>query len=98
MKHCNVRPASYFMCAILCPLLIFSQINFYLTTTKSTDIKSIQKLLGTHIGASGGSVVECLTRDRGVAGFESLRRHCIVPLSKTLDPLLSTGSTQEDLA
>ena len=29
-------------------------------------------------------------------GFEPHRRHCIVSLSKTLYPLLSTGSTQED--
>ena len=28
--------------------------------------------------------------------FESHRRHCIVTLSKTLYPLLSTGSTLED--
>ena len=30
-----------------------------------------------------GSVVECLTRDRGVSGFETHRRRCIVSLSKT---------------
>ena len=29
-----------------------------------------------------GSVVECLTRDQGVAG-SSHRRHCVVSLSKT---------------
>ena len=28
--------------------------------------------------------------------FETHRRHCIVSLCKTLYPLLSTGSTQED--
>ena len=38
----------------------------------------------------GGSVVECLARDRGVALFY------VVSLSKTLYPLISTGSTQED--
>ena len=49
--------------------------------------------------------VECLTRDRGVAG--SSLTGCIVffeqvtlssVLSKTLYPLLSTGSTKEDLS
>ena len=34
-------------------------------------------------------------RSRG-CGFEPHRRHCAVSLSKTLCPLLSTGSTQED--
>ena len=42
----------------------------------------------------GGSVVECLTRDRWVAGFEPHRRHCVVSLSKTLYPLLSAGSNK----
>ena len=32
-------------------------------------------------------MVECLTRDRGAAG-SSLRRHCIVSLSKNIDPSL----------
>ena len=31
-------------------------------------------------------------------GLEPSRRHCIVSLSKTLYPPLSTGSTQEDLS
>ena len=31
-----------------------------------------------------GSVVECLTRDQGVVGFEPHRRHCVVSLSKIL--------------
>ena len=30
-------------------------------------------------------------------GFEPHRRHCVVSLSKTLYPLLSTGLTQKDL-
>ena len=42
------------------------------------------------------SVVWCLTRDRGVAGSSSPQKQSIVSLSKTLYPLLSTGSTQED--
>ena len=37
------------------------------------------------------------SRSRG-CGFEAHRRHCILSLSKTLYPLLSTGSTQEDLS
>ena len=36
-----------------------------------------------------------MTRDRGVAGSTSLRQ-CLVSLSKTLNPLPSAGSTQED--
>ena len=32
-----------------------------------------------------GSVVECLTRDRG---FEPQRRHCVVSLSKNINPSL----------
>ena len=29
-----------------------------------------------------GSVVECLTRDKGAAGFEPHRRHCVVVLEQ----------------
>ena len=32
----------------------------------------------------------------GGCGFEPLRRHCVVSMSKTHLSLLSTGSTQED--
>ena len=35
-----------------------------------------------------GSEVECLTRDRGAAGFEPHRRHCVVSLSKNINPSL----------
>ena len=35
-----------------------------------------------------GSVVECLTRDRGAHGFEPHRRHCVVSLSKNIKPSL----------
>ena len=35
------------------------------------------------------------SRSRG-CGYEPHQRHCIVSLSKTLYPLLSTGSNQED--
>ena len=41
----------------------------------------------------GGSVVECWTRDRGLVGSSITRG---TALRKTLYPLLSTGSTQED--
>ena len=43
-----------------------------------------------------GSVVECLTRDRGACRFEPHQRHCVVFLSKTNYPLLSTISTLKD--
>ena len=47
---------------------------------------------------SSGSVVECLTRDRGVVRFQPHGRHCVVSLSssKTHLSLLRTGSTQEE--
>ena len=38
----------------------------------------------------------CLTQDRGVAGSNLAGKHCVVTFRKTLYPLLSTGSTQED--
>ena len=44
-----------------------------------------------HFEERGGSVLEGLTRDRGVA-----ERHCVVSLSIALYPLLSTGYTEED--
>ena len=40
-----------------------------------------------------GRVLDLRSRDWG---FEPHRRHCVVSLSKTLCPLLSTGLTQED--
>ena len=55
----------------------------------------------THVSYFGQDGVRWLTvrvlnwRLRG-CGFEPNQRHCIVSLSKTLYPLLSTGSTQED--
>ena len=39
-------------------------------------------------GARSGSVVECLTRDRRAAGFEPHRGHCLVSLSKNINPSL----------
>ena len=41
-------------------------------------------------------MVECLTEDPGVAGFEAHLRHCFVSLRKTLHPLLRLDSNQED--
>ena len=35
-----------------------------------------------------GSVVECLTRDREARGFEPHRRHCVMSLSKNINPSL----------
>ena len=40
-------------------------------------------------------MVECLTQDYG---FKPHLRHCIVSLSKTLYPLLSTYLIQDDLS
>ena len=40
-------------------------------------------------------LVEDKTRDRRVAS-STHRRHCVVSFSKTLYPLLSTRSTEED--
>ena len=55
-------------------------------------------LISTYISEErSGSVVECLTRSRGLQ-FESHQRHCVVSLSKTRYPLfttVSTGSAQE---
>ena len=44
----------------------------------------------------GGSVVECLTWDRGFAGSSLTGGTALFPLGKTFYPLLSTGWTQED--
>ena len=43
-----------------------------------------------------GSVVECLTRDRGTAGSSPIGVTSLWSLSKTPLSLLSTGSTEED--
>ena len=43
-----------------------------------------------------GSVVECLTRDRGAAGSSLTSVTALWSLSKTHLSQLSTGSTQED--
>ena len=62
------------------------------------------KILNTRCRECSGSVVECLTRNRGAVGFEPHWGHCVVvlgvtalwSLSKTHLSQLSTGSTQED--
>ena len=45
----------------------------------------------------GGSVVEFLTRDRAVVGLSLTGGSVFCPMSKTLYPMHSTGSTQKDL-
>ena len=47
-------------------------------------------------GERSGSVVECLTRDRGAAGSSLTGVTALWSLSKTHLSSLSTGSTQED--
>ena len=74
-----------------------------LSLAGSYDIGVLYKLLtlinnGFSFRDCSGSVVECLTRDRGVCVFEPQRLHCVVSLSKKHLSLLSTGSTQEDLS
>ena len=39
-------------------------------------------------GERSGSVVECLTRDRDARGFDPHRCHCVVSLSKNINPSL----------
>ena len=51
------------------------KVNFNVTNNKSTTL----------VGEHSGSVVECLPRDRG---FESHQRHCVVSLSKNINPSL----------
>ena len=41
-------------------------------------------------------MVECLTLDRGVAGSSLIGGTMLCPSSKTIYPLISTDSTQED--
>ena len=49
-----------------------------------------------HLRERSGSVVECLTRDRGAAGSSLIGVTALWSLSKTHLFYLSTGSTQED--
>ena len=56
-------------------------------------LKESQCINEEHGGSSSGRVL--YLRSRG-CGFEPHKRHCIVSMSKTLNPLLGTGSTQED--
>ena len=57
-----------------------------------SGIKDISK----HFIASSFKLGQLDSRWRG-CGFEPHQRHCVVSLSKTFYPLLSTSSTQEDL-
>ena len=63
--------------------------NIYTTALEQTGIISLPDATSEECG---DSVVECL---RG-CGVKPHSRHCIVSLIKTLYPLLSTASTQED--
>ena len=40
------------------------------------------------LGERSGSVVECLTRDRRAVGSSLHRHHCVVSLSKNINPSL----------
>ena len=39
-------------------------------------------------GERSGSLVDCLARDRGAAGLEPQRHHCVLSLSKNINPSL----------
>ena len=52
----------------VCTVCIFFSTNFF--------------LLHFSMRERSGSVVECLTRDRGAAGSKSHRRHCVVALEQ----------------
>ena len=58
-------------------------------------VLNLQSFLYDMIWEHSGSVVECLTRDRG-NGLEPHQCLCVVSLRKTHLSLLSIGSTQED--
>ena len=49
-----------------------------------------------HLHEHSGSVVECLTRDRGAVGLSLTGVTALWSMSKTHLTQLSTGSTQED--
>ena len=49
-------------------------------------------------GFDEGSVIQCLTQDRGVVGSSFTRGSAIVSLSETVYILLSTDSTLKDLS
>ena len=69
-------------------------------TGKGSD-KTVEMLLTISNFMSrerSGSVVECLTRDRGAAGLSLTGVTALWSLSKTHLSQLSTGSTQEDLS
>ena len=61
----------------------------------SNSIKKSDVLLNNGVWWLSGRVLDSGLRG---CGFEPHWRYCIVSLSKTLYPLLSTGSTQEDLS
>ena len=63
------------------PSLAFYIFDISVSSRTVSQIDLKLDLKGTYREPSG-SVVECLTRDRG-AGVEPNRRHCVVSLSKT---------------
>ena len=63
--------------------------------TISTPILSNYKYLKS-LRERSGSVVECLTRDRGAAGLSLVSVTALWSLSKTRLSQLSTGSTKGD--
>ena len=70
---------------------------FKLMGKKIITILSLKILLNWLTAMKNCSVVEYLTRARGVVSSSLTRGTSrVVSLSKTLYPLLSTGSTQED--
>ena len=40
------------------------------------------------VWGGGSAVIECLTRNRGAGGFEPHLRHCVMSLSKKINPSL----------
>ena len=66
-----------------------------LASQKPTDLDQhcFQNLINAGVKWLSGRVLD--SRSKG-CGFKPHLRHCVVSLTKTLYPLLSTGSTKED--
>ena len=71
----------------LYPTIYLPKWKFWILLSPNIDYVTIEE--------PGSSVVLCMTWDWKVASSRLANRHGIVPLSKTLNPLLSTGSNQE---
>ena len=59
--------------------------NVEINQTKSSRMSKSSVASFHLMWERSGSVIECLTRDRG---FEPHRRHCVVSLSKNINPSL----------